>query len=196
MLQKLAKNYFVSVIPGFTPGYPARTPFGLMQICSRQICAGQIGRTADLHWPEGQCTRMYIVNPDYKDVLNLPSHTTTLRTGHGTGYPLPGEYGGLFCFSWIILLIRTNYGAKMNPTYALKPWGLNNMTRLRLNSLWISSIMNGNWLIFHGRNVRNWNVSCEAMHPKIAMAKSRKLTWLQMGSLNRQIREQPCGCLG
>jgi hypothetical protein len=25
------------------------TPFGLMQICSRQICAGQIGRTADLH---------------------------------------------------------------------------------------------------------------------------------------------------
>ena len=24
--------------------------------------------------------------------LSLPSHTTTLRTGHGTGYPLPGGY--------------------------------------------------------------------------------------------------------
>jgi hypothetical protein len=27
--------------------------------------------------------------------LSLPSHTTTLRAGHGTGYPLPGEYDEL-----------------------------------------------------------------------------------------------------
>ncbi|MDD5265872.1 MAG: hypothetical protein PHO08_01920 [Methylococcales bacterium] len=46
-------------------------PFGLMQICSRQICAG-----TQAPWMD----------------LSLPSHTTTLRAGHGTGYPLPGGY--------------------------------------------------------------------------------------------------------
>jgi len=33
--------------------------------------AGQIGRIADLHLPEGQCTRMYIVNPVPWPVLSV-----------------------------------------------------------------------------------------------------------------------------
>ncbi|MDD5579274.1 MAG: hypothetical protein PHY16_08355 [Methylobacter sp.] len=58
-----------------------------MQIRSRRICAGQIGRIADLHLPEGQCTRMYIVNPGSRDGFEL--------TIPGTGYPYPGGYDEL-----------------------------------------------------------------------------------------------------
>ena len=49
--------------------------------------AGQIGRIADLHLPEGQCTRMYIVNPVGMGVFKLAIH--------GTEYQLLGEYDKL-----------------------------------------------------------------------------------------------------
>ena len=41
--------------------------------------AGQIGTIADLHLPEGQCTRIYIVNPGFMDGLGLPSMALDTR---------------------------------------------------------------------------------------------------------------------
>ncbi|MDD5578524.1 MAG: hypothetical protein PHY16_04495 [Methylobacter sp.] len=54
-----------------------------MQIRSRRICAGRIGRIADLHLPEGQCTRMYIVNPESMDrfELAIPALDTRFPAG-------------------------------------------------------------------------------------------------------------------
>jgi len=63
------------------------TPFGLMQICSRQICAGI------------QTTWKY---------LSSPSLTTTLRTGHGNRYPLPGGYDELPVYFYCSHALRGN----------------------------------------------------------------------------------------
>jgi hypothetical protein len=66
-----------SVIPaGIHVRLSCLTPFGLMQICSKQICAG--------------------IQTIWK-YLSSPSLSTTLRTSHGTGYPLPGGYDELPC---------------------------------------------------------------------------------------------------
>jgi hypothetical protein len=80
----ILSDYMVTIFQDRLSGMDSRqatclTPVGLMQICSRQICAGHTGRTADLHWPKGQCTRMYIVNPGSMEALSLPS--LRLRSG-------------------------------------------------------------------------------------------------------------------
>jgi hypothetical protein len=88
-----------SVIPaGIHARLSCPSPFGLMQICSRQICAGI------------QTTWKY---------LSSPSLTTTLRTGHGTGYLLPCGYDELLVY--LCITMSAAHGNEIVGVQRLKP---------------------------------------------------------------------------